>query len=41
MVREIIGDIGKKINENERRKRESFGFHGFFFRPLLGHVIFL
>jgi hypothetical protein len=30
MVRERIGDRGKKINENERRKKESFGLHGFF-----------
>jgi hypothetical protein len=31
MVREKTRDRGKKINENERRKRESFGLHGFFF----------
>jgi len=29
-VREIIGDVGKQRNEDERRKRESFGLHGFF-----------
>jgi hypothetical protein len=30
MVRERIGYRGEKRNENERRKRESFGLHGFF-----------
>jgi hypothetical protein len=39
MVREKTRDRGKKINENERRKRESFGLHGFFL-PFLGCVIF-
>jgi hypothetical protein len=38
MVRERIGRRGKKKNENERKKRESFGLHGFFldlfFRPI-------